>query len=868
MTDSLEKILTDDDDFLDARHRLVQQQTDAESLQEGNSSNTNQTMAARHRNTVIFDSYSTEQEFDASTPNNGTFRRIQSTGYDSADDEIKDLGLSNIEEANRMSQKNLVEEGEIEDGEDEEEAEISQINDNEELSGDNEVEAKPNVSFSRPKPLKFNQSLGPTSAGPISAVAASSGGAFKPAKRASVATTSTPRPQRTLPRNSTQVYQNVGAHYQHHSRDLYYPSQHPQHGYFGHQQGEGRVDGGMEHRHSQHAASNMIFNDHQPRLHLQYSQDQSHLQFGPLQQHHHSSPNYHLSPLPSPQNLGYGNIPTMGVVSPLTLPPDYGHGNYDYHTHANPANLGRGSHPHHVMNTIYGGGMGENVWWRGGQPGHSDGFNSSMSPHLHHDPLQQQGGMMPVPGHSSPDYSYHEMMSMTPPYNLPHHHNMLSQGPPPMNTNYPRQHHNQHNISLSHHQAGSSRPRAKSKENNGPHVNNFYRNSQSSSPTIRQGTPDGRGLRPPKHSTASANSAFSGEDNLGDFNYAETLSSPNLSSTLALRHKIPRSIAKALTDDRIQQNDWFHQANRNNNGSQSAKDSRIDGAYVQPEQMEMPQRVRKGSYELLGAGDSNTRRRLPSDEEMKVQQQHELISSSIQPPRSSYPHPYPEYPPHKYGEDERKRKDGADNVEDPQSRGEFVPESPSERQAFKDFGKQFRQKKNESLTAARDYALACLSESNRDMFLPSTLHWRVHLELADVAKRSNQINTARSHYRQACALQPHASQGWLEHSKLEEESGNLCKCASILQEGLSHCTANENLLIMAIKFYERMGELDQARHLLSRLKHFSIDKSWKTMLEGALLEARAGRYTMVSCMSLPLLFFFVFPFFTHCSSTR
>ena len=866
MTDSLEKILTDDDDFLDARHRLVQQQTNAESVQEENGATTNQTMAAHHQeNAIIFDSYSKEQEFDVSTPNNGSFRRIQSTEYDSADDEMKDLGLSNIEEANGMSQKAVVE-AEADD-EDEEEAEISQINDNEELNCDIEVEAEPKVSFSRPKPLKFNQSLGPTSSGPISAVSASSGGAFKPAKRVSVATTSTPRPQRNLPRNSTHGYHNDGAHYQHHSRDLYFPSQHPQHGYFGHHQGEGRVDGGIEHRHSQHPASNMMFNDHQSRLHLQYSHDQSHLQIGPLQQHHHSSPNYHLSPLPSPQNLGYGNIPTIGVVSPLTLPPDYGHGNYDYHTHATHANLGRGSHPHHVMNTIHGGGLGENIWWRGGQPGHSDGFSCTMPPHLHHEPLQQQGGVMPVPGHSSPDYSYHEMMSMTPPYNLPHHHNMFSRAPPPMNITYPR-HHNQHNKSLSYHQAGASRPRTKSKENNGPRINSYYRNSQSPSPTIQQGCPDGRGLRPRKDSAVSANSGFSGEDDLGDVNYAETISSPNLSSTLALRQHIPCSITSASTDNRIEQNDWFHQANRNNNGSYSEKGSRCDGSYFQPQQVEIPQRVRKGSYDLLGTGDSKTRRRVTSVEELKIQQQHELNSPSIQPPKSSYPHPCPEYPPHKYGEDERKHKDGADNVEGKHLRGEFVLESPSERQAFKDFGKQFRQKKNESLTAARDYALACLSESNRDVFLPSTLHWRVHLELADVAKRSNQINTARSHYRQACTLQPHASQGWLEHSKLEEESGNLRKCASILQEGLSYCTANENLLIMAIKFYERMGELDQARHLLSRLKHFSIDKSWKTMLEGALLEARAGRYTMVSCTSFLFIFFSIFPYFTHCSSTH
>ena len=178
---------------------------------------------------------------------------------------------------------------------------------------------------------------------------------------------------------------------------------------------------------------------------------------------------------------------------------------------------------------------------------------------------------------------------------------------------------------------------------------------------------------------------------------------------------------------------------------------------------------------------------------------------------------------------------------------QYINESPTDRQAYKEFARAFRQKENnESLDSARDYALACLDVKNHTLYLPSVVHWRVYLELADVSKRSNKIDDARSYYRKACTLQPNGSQGWLEHSKLEEEGGNLARCAEILQEGLDHCLTSENLLIRAIKFYERIGKLDDARRLLSRLKYLSIDKSWKTMLEGALLEARAGRYSMVS----------------------
>ena len=109
----------------------------------------------------------------------------------------------------------------------------------------------------------------------------------------------------------------------------------------------------------------------------------------------------------------------------------------------------------------------------------------------------------------------------------------------------------------------------------------------------------------------------------------------------------------------------------------------------------------------------------------------------------------------------------------------------------KEFGRQFRQK--ESLEASRDYALACLSKSNPDIYLPLSTHWRVYLELADLAKRCNDIENARDCYRKACKLQPLASQSWMEHSKLEEESGNLQKCASIMDEGLRYCSTSENL---------------------------------------------------------------------------
>ena len=139
-----------------------------------------------------------------------------------------------------------------------------------------------------------------------------------------------------------------------------------------------------------------------------------------------------------------------------------------------------------------------------------------------------------------------------------------------------------------------------------------------------------------------------------------------------------------------------------------------------------------------------------------------------------------------------------------------------------------------SFEAAKAYAELCFER------LPKHIHWRVSLELADLAKRSNKFDLARQLYRRVTSLQPHASQGWLEFSKMEEECGNLVRCQSILRQGLASCPLNEALLTKAIKHEERLGDVAQARELLSELRDVSLDKCWRTLLEGAQLEARSG----------------------------
>lgn len=169
-----------------------------------------------------------------------------------------------------------------------------------------------------------------------------------------------------------------------------------------------------------------------------------------------------------------------------------------------------------------------------------------------------------------------------------------------------------------------------------------------------------------------------------------------------------------------------------------------------------------------------------------------------------------------------------------------VEESHAARVAHKDFSKAFRNAEKESFQKAEEFALGAL----KDGTLPESVHWKVYLDLADLAKRANRYVEARALYKRVCELQPTANQGWLEYSKLEEECGHMNRVTNILHNGLEHCEYSENLLMRAIKHQEKMGNLDGARRLLARLQYKGIEKVWKTVLEGALLEARAGNASM------------------------
>ena len=64
--------------------------------------------------------------------------------------------------------------------------------------------------------------------------------------------------------------------------------------------------------------------------------------------------------------------------------------------------------------------------------------------------------------------------------------------------------------------------------------------------------------------------------------------------------------------------------------------------------------------------------------------------------------------------------------------------------------------------------------------------------------------------------------------------------ARLLKQGLRYCPLSDQIAIKFIKTHERRGELHLARQFLSTMKDHSIEKTWKIVLEGALMEARLG----------------------------
>ncbi|GMH87082.1 hypothetical protein TL16_g10744 [Triparma laevis f. inornata] len=135
---------------------------------------------------------------------------------------------------------------------------------------------------------------------------------------------------------------------------------------------------------------------------------------------------------------------------------------------------------------------------------------------------------------------------------------------------------------------------------------------------------------------------------------------------------------------------------------------------------------------------------------------------------------------------------------------------PSEtdlRLEMKTFQRTFLQISRSSYTEAVDFALEAVEEVSGEV------KFKVFLELGELSKKLKKVGRLEDSY-------------------------------SVLKRGLIFCDT-ETLLVRAIRASEKMGRPDLARSHLAGLKRSDISKVWRTVLEGALMESRAGNY-MVS----------------------
>ena len=174
-------------------------------------------------------------------------------------------------------------------------------------------------------------------------------------------------------------------------------------------------------------------------------------------------------------------------------------------------------------------------------------------------------------------------------------------------------------------------------------------------------------------------------------------------------------------------------------------------------------------------------------------------------------------------------------------------ESPVSKSIYKNFSKVFKLKEGESVSDAVTFAQLELPR------IPDKVKWRVYIDLADTLKRNSLYDDARFFYKKVCREYPLVNQGWLEWSKMEEECGHMDKCLAILRRGARTSNYNEVLLTKAIKQHERMNNLSGAREMLGRLQVEAIDMVWRTVLEGALLESRAGNIAVARRLLLALM---------------
>ena len=172
--------------------------------------------------------------------------------------------------------------------------------------------------------------------------------------------------------------------------------------------------------------------------------------------------------------------------------------------------------------------------------------------------------------------------------------------------------------------------------------------------------------------------------------------------------------------------------------------------------------------------------------------------------------------------------------------------------AYKDYMKTVKEVETEGLYKVLDFVYRSLAT------LPQNLHWQLFMELADLAKRENKIEDARKLLELSVKLQPFAHQAWLEFSKLEEECGRMSLARKFLMLGLHFSPVSDQLAVKFIKIEEKLGNIKISRNILGGLRDLQVEKNWKILLEGSLMEARAGNLSTARHILKNLVF--------HCDS--
>ena len=155
----------------------------------------------------------------------------------------------------------------------------------------------------------------------------------------------------------------------------------------------------------------------------------------------------------------------------------------------------------------------------------------------------------------------------------------------------------------------------------------------------------------------------------------------------------------------------------------------------------------------------------------------------------------------------------------------------------KEIFKRMRALEQQGLQAVRQFC-------NESLHLLPGLEIKMMGEVADFAKRIGCVEEAREVFEVMRSLQPGSQHAWLESAKMEEELGCVELCEELLLQGLVQCPQSDSILLKAVKLQEKLGNMRMARSLLSRMKLIPVERAWRVILEGALLETRAGNLTV------------------------